>query len=270
MGLFLACILAAVGISAITSPPKHTASEAINATSPVVLPPSSAFTQSSASAAAAAPLATPVETTGGVTVNASGAALPDPLRTPGATNPAVDQSDIHTTICVSGWTATVRPSSTYTTDLKVKQLASGYAYRGDTNTGDYEEDHLISLEIGGSPRSELNLWPEPYNVTDGARVKDVVENKLHDLVCAGVVSLTTAQHAIASNWWDAYVRYVGSSPTHTTVPTRAAPPPAPAQPTAAAGPPSGATALCKDGSYSFAAHHQGACSSHGGVAIFYT
>ena len=35
------------------------------------------------------------------------------------------------------------------------------------------------------------------------------------------------------------------------------------------GPPSGATARCNDGTYSFAAHHQGACSSHGGVAEFY-
>ncbi|MFE4995514.1 DUF3761 domain-containing protein [Streptomyces mirabilis] len=31
----------------------------------------------------------------------------------------------------------------------------------------------------------------------------------------------------------------------------------------------GATALCNDGTYSYAAHHQGACSHHGGVAVFY-
>jgi hypothetical protein len=31
----------------------------------------------------------------------------------------------------------------------------------------------------------------------------------------------------------------------------------------------GATALCNDGTYSYAAHHQGACSHHGGVATFY-
>ncbi|MFI1369315.1 DUF3761 domain-containing protein [Streptomyces griseochromogenes] len=30
-----------------------------------------------------------------------------------------------------------------------------------------------------------------------------------------------------------------------------------------------ATALCNDGTYSYAAHHQGACSYHGGVAVFY-
>ncbi|MFJ9729418.1 DUF3761 domain-containing protein [Streptomyces sp. NPDC101209] len=27
--------------------------------------------------------------------------------------------------------------------------------------------------------------------------------------------------------------------------------------------------MCNDGTYSYAAHHQGACSHHGGVAIFY-
>jgi uncharacterized protein DUF3761/uncharacterized protein DUF2510 len=273
MGLFGVCVLAAVGISALTAPSKHTASESTLGTSPVV-PSASAFVQTTSTPSPSTPSSpgTPVETTGGVTVNGAGAVLPDPLRTPGATNPSVNQNDIDSTICVSGWTATVRPSSTYTTDLKVKQLDSGYAYRGDTNTGDYEEDHLISLEIGGSPTSELNLWPEPYNSADGARVKDVVENKLHDLVCAGSISLATAQQAIAGNWWTAYVHYVGAPPsTHPpAAATHASPAPPPVVRTsAAAGPPNGATALCKDGTYSYAAHHQGACSSHGGVAVFY-
>jgi Protein of unknown function (DUF3761) len=206
----------------------------------------------------------PVETTGGVTINTAGVVLPDPRRTPGAINPAVTQASIGQTICVSGWTATVRPSSGYTTGLKEQQLASGYAYHGDTTTGDYEEDHLISLELGGSPGSELNLWPEPYAATDGARVKDTLENKLHALVCSGSLSLAVAQRAVARNWWNAYLTYVGSAPPPTTY----RPPPTSAS-APAAGPPAGATALCNDGTYSYAAHHQGACSHHGGVAIFY-
>jgi len=44
---------------------------------------------------------------------------------------------------------------------------------------------------------------------------------------------------------------------------------APAAPAAPVAPGNGATALCKDGHYSYAAHHQGACSHHGGVAQFY-
>jgi hypothetical protein len=34
------------------------------------------------------------------------------------------------------------------------------------------------------------------------------------------------------------------------------------------GPPAGATAHCKDGSYSFSQHHSGTCSGHGGVAAW--
>jgi hypothetical protein len=32
--------------------------------------------------------------------------------------------------------------------------------------------------------------------------------------------------------------------------------------------PKGATARCRDGSYSFSQHHQGTCSHHGGVAAW--
>jgi hypothetical protein len=211
---------------------------------------------------AAGPIAT--GSTGALVVNPAGVILPDPRRTPGATNPAVTQADIHATICVAGWTATIRPDSSYTTSLKEQQLATGYAYHGDSSTGDYEEDHLISLEIGGSPTSALNLWPQPYNVTDGARTKDVIENKLNELVCDGAITLDAAQHAIAASWWTAYLKYVG---------TPAVPAPAPTS-AVSAGPavglPNGATALCNDGTYSYAAHHQGACSHHGGVRVFYT
>lgn len=38
---------------------------------------------------------------------------------------------------------------------------------------------------------------------------------------------------------------------------------------AVSNPGNGATAQCNDGTYSYAATHQGACSRHGGVAIFY-
>jgi hypothetical protein len=159
------------------------------------------------------PSATPTDgadQSGGVSVViASGAILPNRARTPGAVNPAVTESDIGSTICKSGWTSTIRPPSSVTTALKKHQLATGYAYKGDMKTKDYEEDHLISLELGGAPASAANLWPEPYNVTDGARVKDRIENKLHSLVCAHTLTLAAAQQAIATNWWTAYQKYVG-------------------------------------------------------------
>jgi hypothetical protein len=41
-----------------------------------------------------------------------------------------------------------------------------------------------------------------------AQVKDRLEGKLHELVCIGQLDLKTAQHAIASNWIEAYKSYV--------------------------------------------------------------
>jgi hypothetical protein len=161
-----------------------------------------------------------------------GVVLPDSRLTPGATNPNVKQSNIYSTICVSGYTSTIRPSSSYTTALKIEQLHSGYAFHSDMQTSDYEEDHLIALELGGSPASRQNLWPEPYAGRDGARVKDTIENKLHSLVCAGAISLHTAQRAIAVNWWTAYLHYVTTSrPTarHSSTHTVVQPAPAPVQ-----------------------------------------
>ncbi|MCX4744590.1 hypothetical protein OG455_03475 [Kitasatospora sp. NBC_01287] len=126
--------------------------------------------------------------------------LPDPACTPGALNPTVSQSTINSTICVSGWTATVRPSTSYTNRLKAQQIvAYGYA---DTSMADYEEDHFIPLELGGSPTSPLNLWPEPHYNTNGGTSygKDGVETKLKNAVCSGKVQLAPAQNAIATDW----------------------------------------------------------------------
>jgi len=133
--------------------------------------------------------------------------LPLISATPGATNPAVTQANIQKTICVSGYTATIRPPASYTTKLKNSQLAGAYKAYADKNPASYEEDHLISLEIGGNPTDPKNLWPEPYAGT-GARIKDQIENKLHDLVCANKMTLADAQKAIATNWYAAYQKYV--------------------------------------------------------------
>jgi hypothetical protein len=76
----------------------------------------------------------------------------------------------------------------------------------------HEVDHLISLELGGS-NAIRNLWPEPYAGRWGARTKDVLENRLHDLVCEGRLTLRSAQRQEAGDWVAAYRRYVGS-PAH--------------------------------------------------------
>jgi len=132
--------------------------------------------------------------------------LPDPRITPGAINPMVTQANINTNMCVSGWTATIRPSSSYTNKLKLTQMKA----MGLPGTpAMYEEDHLISLQLGGHPTDPRNLWPQLWDGVWGAHKKDVVETKLKVLVCTGKVSLAQAQHDIATNWIAAYQRYVG-------------------------------------------------------------
>ena len=134
--------------------------------------------------------------------------LPISSVTPGAVNPAVTQANIKTTICTSGYTATIRPPANYTTGLKKWQLANTYKAFTDKNLGDYEEDHLISLELGGNPTDPKNLWPEPYANPNGARVKDQIEDKLHVLVCSNKMTLAMAQYLISTNWYSAYLQYV--------------------------------------------------------------
>ncbi len=133
--------------------------------------------------------------------------LPDPRCTPGAVSPQVTQATIASTICVSGYTSSIRPPESITEPEKVASAAA-YGYTGSLHTAEY--DHLISLELGGDPNDPANLWVEPNDkpaATATANSKDVLENRLHDLVCSGRLSLVAAQQAIATNWVGAYEQY---------------------------------------------------------------
>jgi len=99
----------------------------------------------------------------------------------------VTQANIHETICVRGWTRTIRPPTSYTSELKVRQMRE-YGVGGSPS--DYQEDHLISLELGGHPTEPRNLWPEPI---ERARRVDELENELNEKVCSGELSLAEAQ-----------------------------------------------------------------------------
>ena len=124
--------------------------------------------------------------------------LPDPRCTPGVYNSSVTQSTITSTICVSGWTATVRPPTSYTNPLKAAGIID-YGY-SNTSMSAYEEDHLVPLELGGSPRDPGNLWPEPHSGTRNSYTKDGIETKLKNAVCSGRITLSAARSAIRSNW----------------------------------------------------------------------
>jgi hypothetical protein len=120
-----------------------------------------------------------------------------PIIPPGAVNPAVTQENIGQTVCVAGWTKTIRPPASYTDKLKREQM---FAQHLAGSPADYEEDHLISLEIGGHPTDPLNLWPEPYAGPLGARRKDQVEDELHRRLCAGTMTLLDVQACIRQDW----------------------------------------------------------------------
>jgi len=120
------------------------------------------------------------------------AVLASPTLTPGAYNPDVTQATIGSTICVRGWTKTVRPPVDYTNGLKTQQLRA-FGLRGPASA--YQEDHLISLELGGAPTDPRNLWPEPY---PRAADVDKVENELNAAVCGGRLTLAEARRKEAA------------------------------------------------------------------------
>lgn len=140
-----------------------------------------------------------------VSLAAQAGDLPDRARTPGSINPDVTQSNIQSTVCVKGWTKTVRPPAYFTNALKKRQIREyGYA---DTNPRDYEEDHEIPLALGGHPTDERNLWPQPRNSEWGADRKDQLEFAMYKAVCRGELGLDEARKAFAGNWIEAYKRY---------------------------------------------------------------
>jgi hypothetical protein len=121
--------------------------------------------------------------------------LPDPVCTPGVTNPAITQANISQNICNKNWsTKSIRPPESYTSKLKIQQMQE-YGFT-DSPSG-REEDHLISLELGGAPSDPKNLWPE-----GGAspNPKDKIENLLHSRVCNGQITLSEAQKEISQDW----------------------------------------------------------------------
>ncbi|HLG63423.1 MAG TPA: HNH endonuclease [Ktedonosporobacter sp.] len=123
-------------------------------------------------------------------------ALQDPACTPGDIFPNATKDQI----CTPGYSRSVR-------DVPISEKDQVYASYGITHhtSGQYEVDHLVSLELGGS-NSIANLWPESASPKPGFHEKDQVENYLHDQVCSGAMSLKEAQIEIATNWLAVYNR----------------------------------------------------------------
>jgi len=124
--------------------------------------------------------------TSGCTANQ---ALPDSTCTPGAIFNVGT-----TTICTVGYTTKVRDVPLSEKKQVFKEYGISYSLHAN-----YEVDHLISLEVGGS-NDISNLWPESYLISNGSRTKDSFENYLHSQVCKGSMTLAEAQREISSNW----------------------------------------------------------------------
>jgi len=123
-------------------------------------------------------------------------ALPDSACTPGAIFTTATPQQI----CTYGYTRSVR-------NVPYSEKEQAYTEYGITyhSPGEYEVDHLIPLELGGS-NDIANLWPEAASPKPGFHEKDQVENYLHDQVCSGSMSLHDAQTQIATNWLAVYHR----------------------------------------------------------------
>ena len=138
--------------------------------------------------------------------------VPNPVLTPGVARTA-NPADVCSTADHKISTGDVRN----VTSAAKNQVYKSYGLTGN-NTGycsvarGCEVDHLISLELGGS-NDIKNLWPQPYTGVWNASMKDALENRLHAMVCKKQISLPDAQHAIASDWKGAWVKYVNRGVT---------------------------------------------------------
>ncbi len=130
---------------------------------------------------------------------------PDPRCSPGAYYSRLTRA----VICSPGFhTSTIRDvpqSEKFQVGQEYGMAPSYYGYT-------LEIDHIVPLELGGS-NDIANLFPEPGSGEASDHVKDELENKLHDLVCSGAISIRTAQRGIATNWQSIYKRAFGAAPS---------------------------------------------------------
>ena len=135
------------------------------------------------------------------------AALPDRRCSPGAYYSKLTTA----ALCSSSFrTSSIRNVSD--SEKHQVEVEYGLAPKGYGRT--LEIDHIVSLELGGS-NDIANLYPEEAKFEDsspGFHVKDKLENKVHAMVCAGQMSLRSAQRQIANNWEKLYVKVYGIAP----------------------------------------------------------
>jgi hypothetical protein len=118
----------------------------------------------------------------------------------------------------SGLTSAVICASTFRTS-SVRDVPQSEKYAVEREYGmqvrlygrTIEIDHIVSLELGGS-NDIANLFPEPGSGIASYHAKDRLENRLHEMVCAGQLSLRATQVRIAADWTALYRRVFGVAP----------------------------------------------------------
>lgn len=128
--------------------------------------------------------------------NAPAVFVPNARLTPGATVLAGRQE-----VC----TAAAPKNRMVPVSLR-KQVLEEYGV-GNAEPRAYEVDYLITPALGGADDIR-NLWPQSYSGNGwNARVKDALEDRMHEMVCEGQLDLTTAQREISTDWIGAYKKY---------------------------------------------------------------
>ena len=89
-------------------------------------------------------------------------------------------------------------------DRQTADALEGYGLRGDSGR---KVVQLIPSSLGGTNDRE-NLWPLPESKDFGPTQKKALDDKLHQMVCAGTIELKAAQDALKKDWTEAYKKYV--------------------------------------------------------------
>jgi hypothetical protein len=161
------------------------------------------------SAPTAAPPAVPGEAAGGPDL--SGVQVPDIVM------PAVQGR-------VSLPSSTLTPGAVTTTDANTvcnmpahaqapgmpppvqTAVLTAYGYTTAAAQHKYVLDYLVPYDLGGAT-TQANIWPAAIRGT-GFYQKTQTDYILRQLVCRRSISLVTAQKALATNWYVAWLRYV--------------------------------------------------------------
>lgn len=143
----------------------------------------------------------------------SGCQAQGPLQDKGCTPGDIFRRVTKAQVCTPGYATSVR-------SVPVSLKNQVYASYGITKRrpGQYQIDHLVSLQLGGS-NGISNLWPESATPVPGYHEKDKVENYLRDQVCSGKMRLQDAQNQIATNWLEVYNRMPDKSSNKYNTPT---------------------------------------------------